>query len=64
MEGQEVLRENKGVAENQIENIGVKAEEARIATENEHNLSVIEALKHNKRVVLWCVFFAFSGVAW
>jgi hypothetical protein len=47
-----------------IEDVGPKVEQARIAAEEEHNLSVRDALSQNKLVVFWCIYFAFSGVAW
>jgi hypothetical protein len=47
-----------------IEDVGPKVEQARIAADEEHNLSVRDALSQNKLVVFWCVFFAFSCVGW
>ena len=57
------VNDNKAV-DSVIENIAPKAEQARIAAEEEHNLSIWEAVSNHKLVVFWCVFFAFSGVAW
>ncbi|KAL6245954.1 hypothetical protein RBB50_007107 [Rhinocladiella similis] len=47
-----------------VENIAPKVEQARVAAEEEHQLSVWDALTKNKIVVFWCVFFAFSAVGW
>lgn len=47
-----------------IEDIAPKAENAREALEAERNLTVWQALKKQKRVVFWCVFFAFATTGW
>lgn len=47
-----------------IERVPPKLEQAQLAAEEEHNLSVWRALTENKRVVFWCIFFAFSAVGW
>jgi hypothetical protein len=47
-----------------IEDVAPKVEQARVAAEEEHQLSVWSALTTNKTVVFWCVFFAFSAVGW
>lgn len=60
---EEILDDNKA-ADSTIENVPPKLEQARAAAEEEHRLSVWEALSKNKTVVFWCVFFAFSAVGW
>ena len=55
--------ENKA-AHSIVERVAPKIEQARVATEEEHNLSVWDAISKNKDVVFWCVFFAFSAVGW
>jgi hypothetical protein len=47
-----------------IEDVPPKLEQARVAREEEHRLSVWDALSQNKIVVFWCVFFAFSCIGW
>lgn len=47
-----------------VEHVAPKIEQAQLAAEEEHNLSVWGALTHNKTVVFWCVFFAFSAIGW
>ncbi len=51
-------------AESAIETVAPKVEQARVAAEEEHQLSVWSALTTNKTVVFWCIFFAFSAVGW
>jgi hypothetical protein len=51
-------------ADHAIENVAPKVEQARVAAEEEHQLSVWSALTTNKTVVFRCVFFAFSVVGW
>jgi hypothetical protein len=63
MEKVSVNDDNKA-ADSIIENVAPKVEQARIATDEEHSLSAWEAIGKNKLVVFWCVFFAFSGIAW
>jgi hypothetical protein len=63
MEKVTINDENKA-ADSIIEHVGPKVEQARLAAEEEHSLSVWEAISKNRKVVFWCVFFAFSGVAW
>lgn len=55
--------ENKAIG-SVIEDVPPKLEQAQLATEEEHNLSVWGALTQNKNVVFWCIFFAFSAVGW
>ena len=45
-----------------IEDIGLKTEQARAAAAEEHNLTAWQAVARNKRLVSWCVFFAFSAI--
>ncbi|KIV96703.1 hypothetical protein PV10_00532 [Exophiala mesophila] len=47
-----------------VKHVPPKLEQARLAAEEEHNLSVWRALTENKRVVFWCIFFAFSAIGW
>lgn len=47
-----------------IESINLKTEQAREAAAEEHTLTAWQAIRRNKRVVLWCIFFAFSCVGW
>lgn len=47
-----------------VEDLAPKVEQARVAAEEEHQLSVWDALTKNKVVVFWCVFFAFSAIGW
>jgi hypothetical protein len=47
-----------------VENIHVKTEQAREAAAEEHSLTAWQAIRSNKRVVGWCVFFAFSCIGW
>ena len=58
------INDDTKAADSVIEHVAPKVDQARIAAEEEHNLSVWEAISKNRLVVLWCVFFAFSGVAW
>ena len=58
------INDDGKAADSIIEHVAPKVEQARIAADEEHNLSVWEAITQNKVVVFWCVFFAFSGVAW
>jgi len=55
--------ENKAIG-SVMEDVPPKIEQAQIAAEEEHNLSVWGALTQNKRVVFWCIFFAFSAIGW
>ena len=45
-----------------IENVGLKTEQIREATAEEHRLTAWQAISSNRRLVFWCVFFAFSAV--
>ena len=47
-----------------IENMDVKTEQAREAAAEEHSLTAWQAIRSNKRVVFWCIFFAFSCIGW
>ena len=47
-----------------IEDVGLKTEQAREAAAEEHSLTAWQAIRSNKRVVLWCIFFAFSCIGW
>jgi Sugar (and other) transporter len=47
-----------------IESINLKTEQAREAAAEEHTLTAWQAIRKNKRVVLWCIFFAFSCIGW
>lgn len=58
------IHDDPKAADSNIEHVTPKIEHARIAADEEHRLAVWEAISKNKLVVLWCVFFAFSGVAW
>lgn len=58
------LHDGGKAADSAIENVAPKVEQARVAAEEEHQLSVWSALTTNKTVVFWCVFFAFSAVGW
>ncbi len=58
------MNDDGKAADSIIEHVAPKAEQARIAAEEEHNLSAWDAIRQNKLIVFWCVFFAFSGVAW
>ena len=60
---EEIYDESKG-ADSTVEHVAPKLEQARIATEEEHNLGVWQAISENKSVVFWCVFFAFSAIGW
>lgn len=59
----DLQHENKAVG-SVIEDVPPKIEQAQIAAEEEHNLSVWGALTRNKKVVFWCIFFAFSAIGW
>lgn len=63
MGNEEILGESKS-ADSVVEDLAPKVEQARVAAEEEHTLSVWDALCKNKSVVFWCVFFAFSAVGW
>ena len=41
-----------------------KGDEAALAVAEEHRLSVKDVLRHDKRIVWWCFFFAMSAVGW
>jgi hypothetical protein len=58
------INDDTKAADSIIEHVAPKVEQARLAAEEEHSLSVREAISKNKLAVFWCVFFAFSGVAW
>jgi len=47
-----------------FESVNVKTEQAKEAAAEEHSLTAWQAIRSNKRVVLWCVFFAFSCIGW
>ncbi|KAK5057779.1 hypothetical protein LTR84_011780 [Exophiala bonariae] len=55
--------ENKAIS-SVIDDVPPKIEQAQIAAAEEHNLSVWGALTQNKKVVFWCIFFAFSAIGW
>ena len=52
------------ITDTTVKHVPPKLEQARLAAEEEHNLSVWRALTENKRVVFWCIFFAFSAIGW
>ncbi|KAK7899976.1 hypothetical protein LTR67_003722 [Exophiala xenobiotica] len=58
------VRGGSKATDSAIEDVAPKVEQARVAAEEEHQLSVWSALTTNKTVVFWCVFFAFSAVGW
>jgi hypothetical protein len=41
-----------------------KRDEAAIAVAEEHSLSILHVIRHNKRVVWWCFFFSMSAIGW
>jgi hypothetical protein len=41
-----------------------KRDEAAIAVAEEHRLSVMDVLLHDKRIVFWCFFFSMSAIGW
>jgi hypothetical protein len=41
-----------------------KRDEAAIAVAEEHELSIRDVLRHNKRIVWWCFFFSMSAIGW
>ena len=51
-------------ADSTVEDVILKGDDAAVAVAEEHSLSVWGALSSNKRVVFWCVFFAFSCIGW
>ena len=58
-----IYNENKA-GDSVVENVAPKLEQARVAADQEHRLSVWQALSQDRIVVFWCVFFAFSCVGW
>ena len=60
----QVLSTQEKLADTTIEHVAIKNEAVAAAVADEHSQGAWEAILNNKRVVLWCVFFAFSGVAW
>ena len=58
------FNDDSKTADSIVEHVPPKIDQARIAADEEHNLSVWDAISKNRLVVIWCVFFAFSGVAW
>jgi len=58
------IHDESKAADLTVERASPKVDQARVATEEEHNLSVWDAISKNKSVVFWCVFFAFSCVGW
>jgi hypothetical protein len=47
-----------------IEDVLGKGDNAAVAVAEEHSMTVKDAILNNKRVVCWCVFFAFSAIGW
>jgi hypothetical protein len=47
-----------------VEDVSLKRDEAAIAAAEEHSLSMKDALLNNKRILLWCFFFAMSAIGW
>ena len=47
-----------------VEDVELKTELVREAAAEEHSLSAWQAIASHKRIVFWCIFFAFSGVGW
>lgn len=56
--------ESKTLRQETIEHVSLKADSIAIATAEEHNLSMKDALLNNKRIVWWCFFFAMSAIGW
>lgn len=47
-----------------VQSVNVKTEQAQEAAAEEHSLTAWQAVRTNHRVVLWCIFFAFSCIGW
>lgn len=61
---EKTLHEEAKALDTMIDNVEPKTEQLQEATSEEHNLTVWKALTTQRRVVFWCVFFAFAAVGW
>ena len=60
MEAKEAYMEHAS----ELGSIAARAEQVEVASAEEHNQTIRNALSNNKRVVWWCFFFALSSIGW